>query len=153
MDIVNLYVSLVSEFFMLSNITSMVLPGTNNTPPPHLPQNSHSLSTAYYLLKILADIQETNSELNGMKISQDNGLDNFLESVRWRFVDVLANSWLQGTPIYSRHRRIRHLHIYNLRCSPLSFDRGLGSKFSGTLRHPLPCPNRAFPEAAHNRSI
>lgn len=77
----------------------MVLPGSNNTPPPHFPQNSHSLSTAHYLLKILADIQETISELDGMEISQDNGLNNFLESIRWRFIDVLINSWLQGTPI------------------------------------------------------
>jgi len=109
MDIVKLYVSLFSKFFMLSDVTSTVLPGTNNMSPPHLPQNSHSLSTAHYLLKILTDIQQTNSELIGMEISQDNGLDNLLESLRWRFVDVLANSWLQGTQIYSRHRRIRHL--------------------------------------------
>lgn len=99
MDIVKLYISLLSEFFTLSSVTTMVSPASNNTPPLHFPQDSHSLSTAHYLLKILADIQETVTELNGMEISKDSGLNDFLESVRWRFTDVLANSWLQGTPI------------------------------------------------------
>jgi hypothetical protein len=144
MGIVKLYISLVSEFFALSDVA-------NNTPPLHLPQNSHSLSTAYYLLKILADIQEIVSELRGMEISEDNGLKSFLDSVRCRFIDVLANSWLQGTSLL--YTIIVASIIRILRCSNLLFDGGLVTKPRRTLHYPSPCPNGEFPERAHNRSI
>ncbi|KAJ3517910.1 hypothetical protein NLJ89_g205 [Agrocybe chaxingu] len=76
LDIVKLYISLISEFFKLSDMAVMNAPGANNTPPPLLPKDSHSISTAYYLSKILADIQETVNDINGLEISQDTGLKN-----------------------------------------------------------------------------
>jgi len=109
-DIVKFYISLISEFFTLSDVT-------NNTRPPHLPQNSHSLSTAHYLFKILADIQETISELRGMEISQDNGMKSLLDSIRYKFIDVLANSWLQGTLFLLLHRGILHSYPQMLKSS------------------------------------
>lgn len=56
------------------------------------------MSTAYYLLKMLNDIQETVNELNSMEISNEASasLKNLLESVKWRFEDVLVAAWLRG---------------------------------------------------------
>ena len=96
LDVVKLYLSLISEFFILSDIT--VMTSLKSKVPPLLPTRSHSMSTAYYLLKMLSDIQETVNELNLMEISNEasTSLKNFLESVRWRFEDVLVAAWLRG---------------------------------------------------------
>lgn len=96
LDIVKLYVSLISEFFTLSDMA--VMASSNNKAPPLLPVNSHSISTAHYLLKFLNDIQETVNELNSMEISNEAsaGLKSLLESAKWRFEDVLVTAWLRG---------------------------------------------------------
>jgi exocyst complex component 2 len=96
LDIIKLYISLISQFFKLSDVTVMSLPGPHQSPPPLLPENAHSLCTAHYLLKILSDVQETVTELNGMDISSDTGLKSLLESVKWRFEDILIHTWLRG---------------------------------------------------------
>ncbi|KDR72595.1 hypothetical protein GALMADRAFT_252744 [Galerina marginata CBS 339.88] len=96
LDIVKLYISLISEFFKLSDVAVMTsLGGSYNTTPPLIPKNTHSACNAHYLLKISADIQETVNELNGLEISQDSGLKGLLESVKWRFEDILIDSWLR----------------------------------------------------------
>ncbi|KAF9564481.1 hypothetical protein CPC08DRAFT_788512 [Agrocybe pediades] len=97
LDIVKLYISLISDFFKLSDVA--VMGGTYNSNPRLIPRNTHSPCNAYYLLKISADIQETVNELNGLEISQDNALKSFLESVRWRFEDILIESWLRDARI------------------------------------------------------
>lgn len=98
LDVVKLYISLISEFFILSDMTVMASPSTNNKVPPLLPDYSHSMSTVHYLLKMLNDIQETVNELNSIEISNEasTGLKCLLDSVRWRFEDVLVTAWLRG---------------------------------------------------------
>jgi exocyst complex component 2 len=98
LDVVKLYISLISEFFILSDMTA----SPNSKVPPLLPTGSHSMSTAYYLLKMLNDIQDTVNELNLMEISNETSasLKNLLESVKWRFEDVLVASWLRGKPFF-----------------------------------------------------
>ncbi|KAF8899761.1 exocyst complex component sec5 [Gymnopilus junonius] len=101
LDIVKLYISLISEFFKLSDVAVMTsLGGSYNSTPPLVPKNTHSACNAYYLLKILSDIQDTVNELNGLEISQDNGLKNLLESVKWRFEDILIESWLRDARLF-----------------------------------------------------
>lgn len=97
-ECVRLYISLISEFFLLSDIVVMLAAGPNKNIPPMFPTNSHSISTAHYLMKISGEIQESVNELNGMDISPEvsSGLKSLLESVRWRFVDVLIQAWLRG---------------------------------------------------------
>jgi exocyst complex component 2 len=98
LDIVKLYVSLVSEFFLLSDkaVTSPQL--NSDATPPLFPGDSNSLTTAHYLAKILGEVQETVNEVNALAISSDVGsiLNGFLESSRWKFEDVLVHSWLRG---------------------------------------------------------
>ena len=96
LDIVKLYISLISEFFVLSDMA--VMASSKTKVPPLLPANSHSMSTAFYLSKMLNDIQETVNELNLMEISNEasTGLKSVLESTKWRFEDVLITAWLRG---------------------------------------------------------
>lgn len=98
LDIVKLYISLLSEFFTLSDMAVMSPSTFNNGPPLLFPRNSHSLSTAHYLMKILGEIQETVTEINSMEISNEatQNLKSLLESVKWRFNDVLITSWYRG---------------------------------------------------------
>jgi exocyst complex component 2 len=99
LDIVKLYISLISQFFNLSDVAIMASgSGSSNTPPAHVPKASHSLSTAHYLLKILAELQDTVNEVNTMEISNEvtSLLKSLLESARWRFEDILISNWLRG---------------------------------------------------------
>jgi exocyst complex component 2 len=103
LDCVRLYISLVSEFFALSDIVVMLGSGSSKNMPPMLPTNVHSISTAHYLMKLSGEIHESVNELNGMEISPEvsSGLKSLLESVKWRFTDILIHVWLRG--VYSRH--------------------------------------------------
>lgn len=100
LDIVKLYISLLSQFFNLSDMAVMSTqsPSFSNATPTLLPENSPSLSTAHYLMKILGEIQECVNELNGMEISNDISLilKGLLDSAKWRFEDVLVAAWLRG---------------------------------------------------------
>jgi hypothetical protein len=98
LDIVKLYISLISEFFTLSDMAVMTSPGGSISTPPLLPLNSSSLSVAHYLMKILGEVQESVNELNAMEISTEaaSGLKSLLETAKWRFEDILINAWLRG---------------------------------------------------------
>jgi exocyst complex component 2 len=96
LDIVKLYISQISDFFKLSDVAIMTAPGASLVQPPHLPLNSHSICTAYYLNKILGDIHDTVNDLNSLDIAKDSGLKGLLENARWRFVDFLVKAWLRG---------------------------------------------------------
>ncbi|KAJ7096741.1 exocyst complex component sec5 [Mycena belliarum] len=102
LDIIKLYISLVSQFFTLSDMAVMSSPRADNAPPPLLPTNSNSLCTAHYLMRILGEVQETVNEINAMDISNDvsSGLKSLLESAKWRFEDLLITSWLRDANIF-----------------------------------------------------
>jgi exocyst complex component 2 len=126
LDCVRLYISLISEFFLLSDIVVMLAAGTNKAMPPMLPTNAHSVSAAHYLMKISGEIHENVNELNGMDISSDasSGLKSLLESVKWRFCDVLVQAWLDGMSINSLEF---HSSLTTLRCQPVLLLGGMGS--------------------------
>ncbi len=96
---VKLYISLISEFFNLSDVAVMASGSTsNNSLPRYIPATSTSLSAAHYLQKILVELQECTSDVNILDISNDiaSSLRNMIDSVKWRFDDILINTWLQG---------------------------------------------------------
>jgi exocyst complex component 2 len=99
LDIVKLYITLLSEFFKLSDVTVMVSQGPNSSvSPSHIPSHSNSFVTAHFLMKILGEVQDSVNEVNGMEISGEaaSGLRSLLESTRWRFEDILNHAWLRG---------------------------------------------------------
>lgn len=99
LDIVKLYISLISEFFLLSD-KAVSSPTANNASatPPLLPKNSNALTTAHYLTRILGEVQETVNEIAALEISSEVSANTkgFLESTRWKFEDVLIHTWLRG---------------------------------------------------------
>lgn len=95
LDIVRLYVSLLSEFFVLSDI-AMTPSMIASSFAPLLPGDSNTLTTAHYLMKILTEIQDNVNEINSMEISSESSLDDLLESAKWGFEDVLTHTWVRG---------------------------------------------------------
>lgn len=71
-------------------------------PPPLFPQNSNVLTTAHFLMKVLGEIQECVNEVKEMEIRDESKKDvggillEFVESVRWKFEEVLISAWLRG---------------------------------------------------------
>lgn len=101
LDIVKLYISLISDFFKLSDMAVMASPNSN-TSTALLPVDSHSLVTAHYLLKVIGELQESVSELHGMEISGEASLslNSLVESAKWSFTDILVNAWLRGKLLF-----------------------------------------------------
>ncbi|KAG6865442.1 hypothetical protein C0991_002518 [Blastosporella zonata] len=101
LDVVKLYISLISEFFTLSDMAVMS-PNTNNPTSSNLPSDSHSLSTAHYLMRILGELQDTVNDVNALEISQEvtSLLKGLLESAKWRFEDILVGTWLRDAKLF-----------------------------------------------------
>ncbi|EGO29432.1 hypothetical protein SERLADRAFT_445247 [Serpula lacrymans var. lacrymans S7.9] len=101
-DIVKLYVSLLSEFFKLSDMAVMASPSYTNATLPLLPTHSNSITTAHFLTKILGEIQDGVNEVNAMEIPGEasSSLKNLMESVRWRFEDTLIQAWLRDARVF-----------------------------------------------------
>ncbi|KAI0702034.1 exocyst complex component Sec5-domain-containing protein [Cerioporus squamosus] len=100
LDIIKLYVALLSEFFMFSDMAVMS-PG-RNTAPPLFPKSSNSLTTAHHLMKILGEIQDSVNDITGIEISGEatSSLKALLESARWKFADLLVNAWLRDANVF-----------------------------------------------------
>ncbi|PPR03648.1 hypothetical protein CVT24_007762 [Panaeolus cyanescens] len=102
-DIVKLYISLISQIFKLSDVAVMSSANNQNSAAPTcIPNNSHSLCTAHYLQKILHEVQDCVNDVIAMDISTEiaNGLKSLIESIRWRFVDVLTKAWLRDAKTF-----------------------------------------------------
>ena len=122
LDCVRLYISLISEFFHLSDIVVMLSAGLNKNVPLTLPMNVHSIATAHHLMKLSGEIQDNVNDINGMDISSEvsSSLRSLLESVKWRFIDILMHVWFRGvdplawlatvlTPVWSDANLFYHL--------------------------------------------
>ncbi|EIW55516.1 uncharacterized protein TRAVEDRAFT_73389 [Trametes versicolor FP-101664 SS1] len=100
LDIIKLYITLLSEFFLFSDMAVMS-PGRNTT-PPLFPKCSNSLTTAHHLMKLLGEIQDSVNDVAGMDISGEatSSLKSLLESAKWKFADILVNDWLRDANIF-----------------------------------------------------
>ncbi len=95
-DIVKLYISLLSEHFTLSD--KAVVGPTANGIPPFVPISSNCVTTSWFVSKVLSEMQECVNDVITAELSGEasSGLQNLLESARWRFVDAMCDNWLRG---------------------------------------------------------
>ncbi|KAI0938572.1 hypothetical protein AcW1_001724 [Taiwanofungus camphoratus] len=103
LDIIKLYISLLSEFFMFSDSHVMTPPSNAiDTTPPLSPKDSNSITTAHHLMKILGEVQDSVNDINSMDISNEatSSLRGLLESARWKFEDILIHAWLRDANIF-----------------------------------------------------
>ncbi|KAH9477696.1 Exocyst complex component SEC5A [Psilocybe cubensis] len=127
-DIVKLYISLISQAFMLSDVavmsrsqSSQLLTGGPESKNYHsknyqgaapyqspaiFPHESASLSTAFYLQNILGEVVECAGDLIGLDLDAPgsaevkNGLKSLIESLKWRSIDFLGNEWIRDAGLF-----------------------------------------------------
>lgn len=98
LDIVRSYIALLSEFFTLSDMAT----STNSTKPGSIPRfvpaGSDSLTTSFYLTRLLHEILECINEVTAMEVSADAnaGLKALLETATWKFEEALCRTWYRG---------------------------------------------------------
>ncbi|CCL99103.1 uncharacterized protein FIBRA_01117 [Fibroporia radiculosa] len=102
LDIVKLYISLLSEFFVFSDSLVPSPPGSVDTTPPLFPKDSNAFATGHHMMKILGEIQDSVNDLNAMEISNEatSNLRGLLESARRKFEDVLIQAWVRDANIF-----------------------------------------------------
>lgn len=113
-DIVKLYISLISQLFVLSDMVVMASSeknGAKYNSSLRLPTNAHSLSTAYHLQRIFSEVQECVTDIIALNISSEvkSGLKGLMDSLKWRFTDTLARAWIRGK--ISEDRFNHHTHF------------------------------------------
>ncbi len=149
-DIIKLYVSLLSEYFVLSDMAVMTPPGDGSSAQP-LPDDSNSLTTAHYLMKILIEIQDNVNEINSMEISGEmsSSLKGLLDSAKWGFEDVLTHAWVRGMFGCCTTISIYFLLIPIVRRTCILLLGNLGALLIGTLHNRISVRYPKISKAAH----
>lgn len=105
-DIINLYISLLSQFFRLSSSTAspIVNAGKNGDSasvdlPSFMPAHASAITSGHWLLRVVGEIYDTINEVGSLaNLPNDcrTSLKEFLNSARWKFVDSTCLSWVRG---------------------------------------------------------
>lgn len=101
LEIVKLYISLISDFFALSDMAVVVPVASPANPinlPAFIPPGSNSLVTSYYLGKLLAEIMDCVNDITAIELSDEANIElkNLVESSKWKFEDSFCAVWLRG---------------------------------------------------------
>ncbi|CAG8478107.1 13674_t:CDS:10 [Acaulospora morrowiae] len=96
--VIDLYAALLSEFFGLSSqakdaqnpILSLVTP------------NSDSVTTCYFLTKVLNELSECMNDIDSINMASDASvaLKGLMEHIRWRFVEIICDAWNSDAKIF-----------------------------------------------------
>jgi exocyst complex component 2 len=71
LEIVRLYITLISEFFSLSD-KAVVAPSRDSIDlPSFIPQGSNSITTAFFVSRILSDISECVGDVTTAELASD----------------------------------------------------------------------------------
>lgn len=152
LEIVKLYISLLSQFFLFSHmfVSTPPMDGADTT-PANLPKNSNSLTTAYHLMKTLGEIQDAVNDISALDISKEasSSLKGLLDSARWKFVEIFIKAWLRGR--FGAHFCVHvNAHIQCLaRCKYLLLSGDLDRIDAGALHNRLPLAHALLPKALH----
>ncbi len=118
---------------------------------PLLPGDSNALTTAHYLMKILAEIQDNVNEINSMEISGEmrSSLDDLLENAKWGFEDVLTHTWVRGASMLVDWAS-QPLLIWAHRCPFVLLFGNLGAVLVRTLHDRISVRCLLLPTAGHD---
>lgn len=127
---------------------AVMTPQGEGSSAPFLPEDSNSLTTAHYLMKILTEIQDNVNEINSMEISGEmsSSLKGLLESAKWGFEDVLTHAWVRGMFDCTTIKFLLLIPIFRRACILLL--RNLGALFIGTLHDRISVRRRILSTAA-----
>ncbi|KAH7345639.1 exocyst complex component sec5 [Rhizoctonia solani] len=104
LDIVRQYISLISEYFKLSDMAVSTLSPTANGqfPSSFVPPGADSVSAAHWLQLILKEIVDCSREIGEMEIGGDAAsmLKELIDGARWTFGDALCGLWLRDSKMF-----------------------------------------------------
>ena len=101
-EIIKLYVSLLSQFFTLSDVaiaeSAIRKDGAAPPIPPFVPEGTNALVACHFGEKLVEEIVETVSDLMHVELGNEAGasLKGMVESLRWRMMEVIAAAWARG---------------------------------------------------------
>ncbi|KAH9941188.1 exocyst complex component Sec5-domain-containing protein [Epithele typhae] len=100
LDIIKLYITLLSELFMFSDM-AVKSPGAAST-PTCFPKCSNVLTTSHHLMKILGEIQDSVNDVSGLDITSEatSSLRSLLDSARWKFEDHIIATWHRDASVF-----------------------------------------------------
>ncbi|KAF8512663.1 exocyst complex component Sec5-domain-containing protein [Hysterangium stoloniferum] len=103
-DIVKTYIALLSEFFSFSDMAVMA-PASGDSKgaePKFIPPGTNSLTSGFYLSRILQEISECINDVGAAEVSSEAGagLRELLDSARWKFIDVLGHTWMRDARLF-----------------------------------------------------
>ena len=101
LEIIKLYVSSISQFFTLSDISvaeSSKLTTDEIELPPFVPEGTSSLTACYHGESLVEEVSECVGELLAVEVAGEggHGLRAMADSLRWRVEEVLAATWSSG---------------------------------------------------------
>ncbi|KAF8699849.1 Exocyst complex component Sec5, partial [Rhizoctonia solani] len=104
LDVVRQYISLISEYFKLSDMAVSTLSPVANgqVPSSFLPPGADSVSAAHWLQLILKEIVDCSREIGEMEIGGDASsmLKELIDGARWTFGDALCGLWVRDSKIF-----------------------------------------------------
>ncbi|CAE6493342.1 unnamed protein product [Rhizoctonia solani] len=104
LDVVRQYISLISEYFKLSDMAVSTLSPVANgqVPSSFLPPGADSVSAAHWLQLILKEIIDCSREIGEMEIGGDASsmLKELIDGARWTFGDALCGLWVRDSKIF-----------------------------------------------------
>jgi exocyst complex component 2 len=102
LDIIKTYSGILSQYFTLSDFAlaeaSSKKDGGEVEAPPFVPPGTTVLAACFYAEKIVEEVSDCAVDLGAVDISSEAGtaLKGLLDSLRWRFEEVIAATWARG---------------------------------------------------------
>lgn len=102
LEIIKAYTSTLSQFFTLSDVaiaeSSIKRDGEDPPIPPFVPIGTTVIASCYYGEKVVEEVNECAGDLMAVDVSSEaaSSLKGLLDSLRWRFEEVIAATWARG---------------------------------------------------------
>jgi len=107
--VIDLYALLLSDFFNLSSPFEEQNASSESLQSPSLrsskvykntfvPPHSDSVAACFFLTKIVMEMCECVNDINAINVAAEASvaLSTLMEQTRWRFVEVLCDTWITG---------------------------------------------------------
>lgn len=102
LEIIKLYTSALSHFFTLSVVaiaeSSVRRDGEDPPIPPFVPAGTTVIAACFFSERLVEEVAECAAELMAVDVGGEagQGLRSMLDSLRWRFEEVIAAIWARG---------------------------------------------------------
>ena len=102
LEIIRLYTTTLSQIFTLSDVAiaeaTIREDGEDPPIPPFVPAGTTVMTACFFSEKLVEEVAECAGELMTVDVGGEagQGLRSMLDSLRWRFEEVIAATWARG---------------------------------------------------------